>query len=105
MAIKELLREELGNSLRMERDYQRELAKLPRGCIVKKLIGGRVYFYLAFREKDRVRFQYKGRKMDDREAAKYGDAKRFRVQYRKLLSDVRKQIKFLRRALRAKQAV
>ena len=89
----------------MERDYQRELAKLPRGCIVKKSIGGRVYLYLAFREKDRVRFQYKGRMMDDREVAKYGEAKRFRVQYRKLVSDVRRQIKFLRKVLRAKQAV
>ena len=105
MAIKELLREELGNSRRMERDYQRELAKLPRGCIVKKMIGGRVYFYVAFRDKDRVRFQYRGRKMEDREVAKYRDAKLSRVQYRKLLSDVRQQIKFLRKALRAKQAV
>ena len=105
MAIKELLREELGNSLRMERDYQRELAKLPRGCIVKKIIGGRVYFYLAYREKDRVRFEYKGRKMENRDVAMYREAKRFRVQYRKLLSDARKQIKFLRKVLRAKQAV
>jgi hypothetical protein len=102
MAIKELLKEELGNSLRMERGYQRELAKLPRGCIVKKIIGGRAYFYLAFRDKDRVRFQYKGRKMDEQEIAKYGEAKRFRVQYRKLLSDARQQIKFLNRALRIK---
>lgn len=105
MAIKELLKEELGNSLRMERDYQRELAKLPRGSIVKKVIGGRVYFYVAFREKQQVRFLYKGRKMDDRDVVKYREAKRFRVQYRKLLSDVRKQIKFLRKVLRAKQAV
>jgi hypothetical protein len=105
MAIKELLREELENSLRMERDYQRELAKLPRGCIVRKVIGERVYFYLAFRENGRVRFQYKGRKLDDRVVAKYSEAKRLRVQYRRLLSDVRKQVKFLRKAFSAKQAV
>ena len=41
MAIKELLKEELGNSLRMERDYRRALAKLPRGSVVKKIIRGR----------------------------------------------------------------
>ena len=104
MAIKELLKEELGNSLRMERDYRRALAKLPRGCLVKKIIRGRAYYYLAYREKSRVRFFYKGRKMDDREIAKYRDAKRYRAQYRKLLSDLRKQIIFLRKALRAKQA-
>lgn len=103
MAIKELLREELDNSLRMERDYRRELARLPRGSVVKKVIRGHVYFYVAFREKERVRFLYKGREMDAKEVAKYHDAKRYRVQYRSLLSDARKQIKFLRKALRARQ--
>ena len=103
MAIKELLKEELGNSLRMERDYRRALGKLPRGSVVKKIIRGRPYYYLAYREKSRVRFLYKGRKMEERELAKYRDAKRFRAQYRKLLSDVRKQIIFLRKVLRAKQ--
>ena len=105
MAIKELLKEELGNSLRMERDYRRALSKLPRGSVVKKIIRGRAYYYLAYREKSHVRFLYKGRKMEEWEIAKYRDAKRFRVQYRKLLSNVRKQIIFLRKALRAKQAV
>ncbi len=104
MAIKELLKEELGNSIRMERDYRRALRKLPRGSVVKKIIRGRPYYYLAYREKSRVRFLYKGCKMEERELAKYRDAKRFRAQYRKLLSDVRKQIIFLRKVLRAKQA-
>lgn len=105
MAIKELLKEELGNSLRMERDYRRALAKLPRGCVVKKIVRGRTYYYLAFREKSRVRFLYRGRKIDEQEITKYRDAKRFRAQYRQLLANVRKQIVFLRKALRARQAV
>jgi len=45
MAIKELLKEELANSLRMERDYRRALAKLPRGCLVKKIIHRMAYYY------------------------------------------------------------
>jgi hypothetical protein len=105
MGIRQLLKEELGNSLRMERDYRRELARLPRGSIVWKKIGSRVYFYLAARDKDRVRFKYKGRTMDDAELAKYRKAKRLRVQYRRLLRDLRGQIRFLRKTLHAKQAV
>jgi hypothetical protein len=105
MAIRELLKEELANSLRMERDYRRALAGLPRGCVVRKIIRGRPYYYLAYREKGLVRFVYQGCKMDARDIARYQDAKRFRVQYRKLLSNVRQQIVFLRKALRAKQAV
>ena len=45
MAIKELLKEELANSLCMERDYRRALAKLPRGCLVKKIIHRMAYYY------------------------------------------------------------
>ena len=105
MAIKELLKEELANSVHMERDYRHALADLPRGSLVKKIIGRRIYYYLAFREGPRVRFQYKGRKVSGQEIAKFQEAKQRRVQYRKLLSDIRKQIRFLRRALRAKQAV
>jgi hypothetical protein len=105
MAIKELLQEELGNSLRMARDYEHASAKLPRGCLVKKAIRGRAYYYLACREKDRVRFKYLGHEVDEQELAKYAEAKRLRAQYRRLLADVRQQVRFLRKALRAKQAV
>lgn len=105
MAIKELLKEELANSLRMERDYGRALAELPRGSLVRKIIGKQAYYYLAFREGSHVRFLYKGRKVSKQEIAKLREAKRLRVQYRSLRSDVRKQIRFLRRALRVKQAV
>ncbi len=105
MAIKELLEEELASSVRMERDYQHEIARLPRGCVVKKVIRGRAYYYLAFREKGKVRFQYQGRDMDVKKIALHQKAKKDRVRYRKLLSEVRNQIKFMRKALRAKQAV
>lgn len=105
MAIRELLEEELANSLQMEQDYLCELAKLPRGSLVKKMISGRSYYYLASRENGRVRFLYKGRNMKEQEVAKYMDAKRYRVQYRNHLKHIRIQIKFMRKALRAKQAV
>ena len=104
MAIKELLKEELGNSVRMERDYRRALVKLPRGSLVRKVIRGRPYYYLAAREGGRVQFKYKGQ-MDAKQVAKYREAKQARVQYRRLLSDIHKQIKFLEKAIRAKQAV
>jgi len=105
MAIKELLAEELDNSLRMERDYLRRLAELPRGSLVRKMVAGRAYHYLAFREKGRVRFQYLGRNLGKAEEASYRAAMAHRVQYRRLLKDVRAQIRFMRKALRAKQAV
>ena len=59
--IKSVLKEELTNSLAMEKNYEKELAKLPKGSLIKKIVKGHEYYYLEVREKGRVRFIYKGR--------------------------------------------
>ena len=102
--IKGVLREELENSLQMKVDYERELAKLPKGSLVKKKIKGHEYYYLLLREKGKVKFIYKG-KVPEEEVKKYKEAKWLRAKYRKLLSQVKKQIKFLRSSLRGKESV
>jgi hypothetical protein len=103
-AIKGVLKEELENSLQMKADYERELAKLPKGSLVKKKIKGHEYYYLLLREKGKVKFIYKGKVSKD-EIKKYKEAKEYRAKYRKLLSQVKKQIKFLRSALRGKESI
>lgn len=102
--IKGALKEELKNSLQMKESYERELAKLPKGSLIKKKIKGHEYYYLIVREKGKVKFIYQGKLSDD-EIKKYKEAKEYRAKYRKLLSQVKKQIKFLRSALRGKQAI
>jgi len=102
--LKGILKEELGNSLRMKKNYERELAKLPKGSLIKKKIRGREYFYLVCRDKGKVKFIYKGKVSEDRQR-KYKNAKELRARYRKLLSEVKKQIRFLRTALRGKESV
>lgn len=102
--IKGVLREELENSLRMKRNYERELEKLPRGSLIKKKIKGREYYYLVLRENGKVRFIYKPA-VSKSDIEKYARAKEYRAKYRKLLSQVKKQIRFLRSALRGKVPV
>jgi hypothetical protein len=102
--IKNVLKEELGNSLQMEKDYLRELARLPKGSLVKKKVKGHEYFYVILRENGKVRFHYKGKLSPD-EIKKYEEEKFYRAKYRKSLSNLRKQIKFLRSSLRGKQSV
>jgi hypothetical protein len=105
MAIREVLEEELENSLRMEQRYSDELQKLPRGSLVQKVVKGHVYHYLVYRdESGRVRQVYKGRPAPE-EIARYAALKKKRAQYRNLRAKAREQIRFLRRALRAKAAV
>ena len=104
MFIKDMLNEELQNSLQIKQDYERALAKLPKGALVRKIIGGRPYFYLARREGAKVRFVYQG-KLSDAEVRKHEEAKQSRARYRQRLSEVNKQIKYLQKVLRAKQPV
>ena len=99
--IKGVLEEELLNSLRMKKQYENAIKKLPKGSLVEKEIRGHKYFYLAIREKNKVKFVYKG-KMPEEEQKIYSEAKIMRAKYRKLLSQINKQIAFLKKALNEK---
>ena len=102
--IKGVLREELGNSLRMQKDYEREIKKLPKGSLVKKCVKGRDYYYLIMREEGKVKFVYKG-KVSEEEIKRFSEIKALRARYRNLLSRAKKQVKFLRSSLRGKESV
>ncbi len=102
--LKGVLKEELANSLAMEKSYKRELVKLPKGSLIKKKIRGHEYFYLVRREDGKVKFIYKGKVSQDQQE-KYKNVKELRSKYRKLLSEVKKQIIFLRSTLRGKESV
>jgi hypothetical protein len=102
--IKGVLKEELENSLRMKKEYERALNELPKGCIAEKKIRGHSYFYLAHRSGKKVKYIYKG-KLSEAEKNKYQEAKVLRAKYRKLLSQVKKQVKFLKGTLRGKESI
>jgi hypothetical protein len=102
--IKGVLAEELENSLRMQKGYERSLKDLPVGCLSRKVIKGRVYYYLVRREGQKVIYQYKGI-ISAEEIKRYQDAKQKRAQFRGLLSRVKKQVRYLKGALRGKEAI
>ena len=54
--------------------------------------------------KGKVKFIYRG-KVSDEEIKRYREVKEYRAKYRKLLSQVKKQIRFLRSTLRGKESV
>jgi hypothetical protein len=104
MSIKAVLREELDNSVRMQVRYEEELSKLPKGSLVKRRIRGHDYYYLVYREAGKVRSVYQGKPGVD-EIARYHAARDQRAKYRKLLSKVKRQVKFLRGVLRGKEPI
>lgn len=100
-----MLKEELKNSLAMKKNYEKQLSKLPKGSLIKKDIKGQVYYYLVSREKGQVKFVYKGKNVKESEIQKYKEVKEYRAKYRNLLSQVKKQIKFLGGVTRGKKSV
>jgi len=95
--IKGVLAEELKNSLRMKKEYEMALKKLPEGCIVRKKIKNNEYYYLVIRVRYKVKYIYKG-KLAKAQVKKYEEAKKLRAKYRNLLSQVKEQIKYLKGA-------
>lgn len=105
MAIKGVLKEELGNSIRMQKKYEEELEKLPVGSLIKKRIKGHEYYYIVMRENGKVKFVDKGKKVSEAFVKEYARAKELRAKYRKLVSQLKKQIKFLKGALRGQKSI
>jgi hypothetical protein len=100
--IKGVLEDELKKAVLAENDYEKALAGLPRGVLVKKYVKGRQYCYLLSREKGKVRFEYKGKLMG-KDVQYYETVKKDRALYRNKLSAVRKRIAFLKKVLRSRE--
>jgi len=99
--LKGVLEEELQNSLRIKKQYEKVLADLPKGSLVEKNIRGHKYYYLAVRKGPKVNFIYKG-KLSGEEKKQFSEVKEMRAKYRKLLSQSNKQVSFLKRILNGK---
>ena len=52
------LAEEYLNLFRLKKEYEEQITELPRGSIQKKIIKGRNYYYLQYREDGHVRSKY-----------------------------------------------
>lgn len=99
MIIKNVLKEELGNSIRIKREYQKNLLKLPKGCLVKKVIKGHSYYYLESRKGGKIIFAYLG-KIAPSEIKRYREAKVLKEKYKRQVFKLNEQIRFIKRSLR-----
>ncbi|MEW5894164.1 MAG: hypothetical protein AB1650_00155 [Candidatus Omnitrophota bacterium] len=106
MAIKGILKEEYQNALRLQRRYKQELARLPKGSLVLKKIKGHQYYYSVYRnDQGKVSFDYLGKEISKEEIARMEAVKEKRAQYRKLLSQIDKEIRFLRKSIGGKGSI
>lgn len=102
--IKGVLKEELGNSQALRKSYERELRKLSPGNIAIKKIKGNFYAYRVRREGKFVKFKYIGKSSEEK-YDQFKKDKEVRAKYKNLLSKAKKQIRYLKGALRGKEAI
>ena len=56
--VDEVLAEEYDRSVRLSKALQKDINKLPNGSLQKKCISGRYYYYLQYRDGDKVKSDY-----------------------------------------------
>ncbi|MDO4437307.1 MAG: hypothetical protein Q4B77_05085 [Coriobacteriaceae bacterium] len=56
--LEEVLEEEYHRSVRLRMNLEREISALPKGSVRVRQIRGREYYYLNYREGDKVRSDY-----------------------------------------------
>ncbi|KJR97367.1 MAG: hypothetical protein VR68_13035 [Peptococcaceae bacterium BRH_c4a] len=93
MPIIPVLKEELERLKDMEKGYLEKISGLPRGSIKKKIIKGRPYYYLMYREGPRVRTKYL--KLSEQELEELSYKLSLRQKYEKALREVRRDCRLL----------
>ncbi len=58
--IFDILDDERRRLLQLKKQYEREISELPRGSLSRKRRGNREYYYLAYRDSGKVKFNYVG---------------------------------------------
>jgi hypothetical protein len=98
--IKSVIQEELERSVELQDFYSQAIEKLPKGSIVKKLIRNNTYFYLKFRNGNKVHMKYLGKPGD--EITKLEKQISERRAHEKTLKELKSEYKILLKMSKAK---
>ena len=94
--IHDSLREELERLLEKEQAYKTQLALLPKGRVYNKLIGGKKYPYLTYREDGKVKSRYVKSEELDQVRAQVEQ----RQQVEKTLKSLRADLRVIRKVVK-----
>jgi len=75
-----MLQEEKQRNLEMQEACQGEIYSLPKGSIVVKNISGNSYYYLKYRQNDKIKTDYIGKDENAADSVKRGIEKRKHLQ-------------------------
>lgn len=98
----DILEEEKRRLLSLKGRYEQQLSELPKGSISRKKRWNREYLYLAYRQSDKVKFEYIG-PVDSEAAEEVGAKVRRRKDLEEKLSQVEDNLADVERGLRGKR--
>ena len=98
----DILEEEKKRLMELKEKYERQISMLPKGSISRKKRWNREYMYLAYREADKIKFDYIG-PVDSDVAKKLSEKIEKRRELENKLQQVDKNLKDVERGLRGKQ--
>ena len=98
----DILEEEKKRLIELKEKYARQISMLPKGSISRKKRWNREYIYLAYREADKIKFDYIG-PVDSDVAKKLSVKIEKRRELENKLQQVEKNLKDVERGLRGKQ--
>ena len=82
-----VLKEEKQRNIEMQEAYTKELESLRKGSISKKVISGKTYYYLKYRDGNKIKNDYLGKSDFDIDSVKK------ELEHRKYLQGVLKRLK------------
>jgi len=94
-----VLNEELDRLNKLKKNYEKQIAKLPKGSLIRKNIKGNIYYYLNYRQEKKKIFKYIG-KLPGKELEKLLDKIEERRKFEKLNKQVKKDIKKLEKMIK-----
>ena len=64
--FQDLIKEEIKRLSELKEKYEKEIESFPKGSLSNKIRNGKSYLYLAYREKNKVKFEYVGKEESEK---------------------------------------
>ena len=97
--VKGVLEEELDRSLSLQKKYEQKLADYPKGYLLERKIKGKLYYYLSYREGEKICQKYLGN-LPEKEVNNLQKQMEDKKNLKKQLAEVKANIKYLKRLLK-----
>lgn len=98
--VLEAIKENLQRNLHIQKLYSKNMQNLRKGSVTVKIINGNEYYYLVYREGEKVKTDYIGVK-GKTELDSIKKELKLRENYRKQILQLKKEEKELRKAIKA----